>query len=208
MENVLTVLFDVESEGYQAITSLRNKPAVEDAYAIMQANLVKREGNNLIVLDGFDSGVNTVDHTLAGGLIGSLVGILGGPLGVLFLGTSGAMMGSAIDMSDAVDNSSLLEIAATKLGDQQVALLALAEEDTEEALNAQFQPYKCTVIRFDAPVLAREIDEASKIGAEMQRQAIEKLREEKEAESMQKAVDAAREDISEAFEVFKKNMFK
>ncbi len=46
MQNVVAAVFDVESEGYQAITSLK-KDAVKKSYTILQMALVKREGDKI-----------------------------------------------------------------------------------------------------------------------------------------------------------------
>lgn len=43
----------------------------------------------ILPCEGFDSGVDTRDDTVKGGLLGGLVGILGGPIGMLFTGTMG-----------------------------------------------------------------------------------------------------------------------
>ena len=44
MQNILAALFEKESEGFQAITELRQNP-IADKYAILQMGLVKREGD-------------------------------------------------------------------------------------------------------------------------------------------------------------------
>ena len=114
MQNIITAIFKVESEGYQAITTLSQLP-VTDASAILQMALVKREPNGISVCDTFDSGAHTTDDTLHCGLIGGLVGILGGPIGVLLSGSAGALIGSAVDAKDARNSASLIETVADKL---------------------------------------------------------------------------------------------
>ena len=44
------------------------------------------------------------DDTWKGSLIGSLVGVLGGPLGVLLGGSMGMLIGGAVDANDMMDN--------------------------------------------------------------------------------------------------------
>ena len=92
MQNVIVCLFDVESEGYQAITELRNAPGNDKSF-ISQAVLIKKENGALKALDSFDTGVKTSDDTAIGGLIGMCVGVLGGPIGMLL----GAGWGSLSD---------------------------------------------------------------------------------------------------------------
>ena len=82
MENVVTAIFEVESEAYKAFTELRNKPAAE-GYSVVEASLLKRDGDNIVIADAFDAAGVTSDDTAAGMVVGALVGILGGPLGVI-----------------------------------------------------------------------------------------------------------------------------
>jgi hypothetical protein len=71
MQNILAALFEKESEGFQAITELRQNP-VADKYAILQMGLVKREGDKIRILDSFDSGKHEGEGAALGGLLGGL----------------------------------------------------------------------------------------------------------------------------------------
>ncbi len=61
-QNIVVGLFEVESEGYQALTQLKNYPGDERCY-VSAAALVKRENGSIQLLDGFDTGTNTSDDT-------------------------------------------------------------------------------------------------------------------------------------------------
>ena len=205
MQNIIAVLFDVESEGYQAITELKQAP-VTDAYTVLQAALVKREGGNVTLCDGFDSGVNTKDNTLKGGLIGGLVGILGGPLGVLLMGSYGALLGSMVDMGDAVGGGSMIEMVVDKLGDGSVALVVYADEKDEAVLDAKLNDsYKVEILRYDAAAIAAEVDEAVMVQDEMARQARAKLRETRREEFKEK-VEAKRAKVRADFDEVRKTL--
>ena len=80
MENVIMITFDVEAQAYQAFSQLKND-SVNSAYTILQMAVIKNEDGKIVPVDGFDSGIDSSDDTWTGGLIGSVVGILGGPLG-------------------------------------------------------------------------------------------------------------------------------
>ena len=121
MESVISVVFKVESEAYQALTELRRQP-VSERYIVSQAALVKKSGGRIVVEDAFDTGVETNNDTVIGGLIGGLVGILGGPLGMLMTGSVGALTGSIIDAGDAAYNASLLEKVAEQFADGEVGI--------------------------------------------------------------------------------------
>ena len=85
MENVVMITFDVEAQAYQAFSQLKND-SVNSAYTILQMAVIKNGDGKIVPVDGFDSGIDSTDDTWTGGLIGSVVGILGGPLGVLLGG--------------------------------------------------------------------------------------------------------------------------
>ena len=189
MKNIAVALFDVESEGYQAIANLRQMP-ITDSYAILQMALVKREGGTVKLCEGFDSGANTVDNTITGGLIGGLLGIIGGPIGVILMGAYGAMAGRMVDVGDALDGASMIEMVVDKLDDGTVALVILAEEKDEAALDACLKDnFKVMVLRYDAAAIEDEVKEAAMVEEEVARQTRMKLRKEVKAEAKQRAKD-------------------
>lgn len=203
MENVAIVIFNVESEGYQAFTKLEQAP-VTYGYAVSQFDLVKREGDRLVPCNRGDSGINTTDDKWRGLLIGSLVGVLGGPLGVLLGGAWGATIGIAADASDAVDNESMIEAIARKMYDGEVALIALVQENDgdPEPFDLLFEGLDCTIIRYDAADVAAEVDEAREAEKELQRQAKEAVKAQRKADRQQKVAEH-RASLKASFEDLK-----
>jgi hypothetical protein len=63
-------------------------------------------------LDGFDMGAQTSNDTAVGGLIGFLLSIAGGSLGMMIMGGYGALIGSAVDWSDAAEVAAEVDEAA------------------------------------------------------------------------------------------------
>lgn len=206
MQNIIAAVFKNESEGYQAMTQLRQLPANETA-AILQMVLVKREGEGIRVCDRFDSGINTSDDMLVGGLVGSLVGILGGPIGVLLMGSYGMLAGSMLDAADAVSGEALIETVAGKLIEGEVALIALADEADESFIDAQLSGFQAEIARFDAAVIADEVDEAVALEKEMARQARQELRKTKKEDRKAK-VEEKRAKLSADFAAFKSKFKK
>ncbi len=179
MENVVTIIFDVESEAYQAFTNLRNKPFGEN-YIVAEAALVKCEGESIAVADSFDAAGITSNDTATGMLVGSVVGILGGPLGVLLGASVGAMTGSMMDTTDTIDSISMFEAAALKLYDNDAAIIALVQEE-EPAFDAAFEGFNTTIIRHYAADVYDEVERAREVEAELINQAKLQLRAEKKA---------------------------
>lgn len=187
MDNVVTVIFEVESEAYKAFTELRNVPFGE-GFIVAEAALVKRTGDLVAIADSFDATAVTSDDTAAGMIVGSLVGILGGPLGILLGASIGGLAGSAVDAADAVDSVSMLEATALKLYDNEAAIIALVQED-EPAFDAAFKGYDVTIVRHFAADVYDEVERAREVEAELVNQAREQLRAENKA-----ARQAKRED--------------
>ena len=179
MDNVVTVVFNVESEAYQAFANLRNKPIAE-GYVVAEAALVKREGNALNVADSFDAAGVTADDTATGMIVGSLVGILGGPVGVLLGAGIGALAGGVLDSNDAIDSVSMLEATAVKLYDGEAAIIALVQED-EPAFDAAFEGFGVTITRRFAVDVFDEVERAREVQEQLANEAKAQLRAEKKA---------------------------
>ena len=196
-KNIIVAVFKVESEGYQALTELK-QAAGSDEYLVSAAALIKKQNGAYAMLDGFDTGAQTADDTVVGGLVGMTVGILGGPIGML------------LGASDALLDAAMLEQIAGKLDDGTVALIALAVENTPDQLDARLSAFDTVIARFDADVVAKEVGKAVEMEQEMARQAKLQLREEKKNQLRQKAeeqLEKARK-ISEENKELIKNEFE
>ena len=187
MENVVTAIFDVESEAYQAFAELRQKPFGE-GYVVAETALLKRKGDAIVLVDCFDAASITSDDTATGMIIGSLVGILGGPLGVLLGAGAGAYIGSRADAADTLNSLSLLEAAAAKLFDGEVAIISLVQEE-EPAFDAAFEKYQTTIIRHFAVDVMEEVELAREVLDDLANQAKERMRAERKAAKEEKRAE-------------------
>lgn len=187
-QNIVVSLFEVESEAYQALTQLKQYPGDEKSY-VSAAALIKKENGALRTLDGFDTGTNTTDDMAIGGLVGALFGVLGGPVGLLLGGSYGMLVGSVIDADDAGMNASMLEQIAKKMDDGEVAIIGLAFEEDEAILDQKLSQFKTVIARYDASVVAAEVEEARMLEDNMARQARKELRDEKKAERKEKRAE-------------------
>lgn len=201
MQSVIAAVFKNESEGFQAITELKKQP-LDDKTFVFQMVLVKRGAQGIEICDRFDSEVLTSSDTVIGGLMGGFLGILGGPIGVLLMGSYGALIGSMADATDVLGGEALIETVAGKLADGETALVLLAEEEDEAVLDAELKKYDCEVARFDAAVVAEELEEAAKLEIEMARQARYDLRK-AALEDHKAAVEEKRGKFIEELKQFK-----
>ena len=200
-QNIIVGLFEVESEGYQALTELKQDAGSEKSY-LTAAALVKKENGVIQTLDAFDTGAKTRDDTAIGGLVGALIGVLGGPIGVLLGGSYGMLVGSAFDTDDALRGASMLEQTAIKMQDDEIAIIGFAYEEDEAILDQKLGKFKTTIVRFDAANVAAEVDEAQMMAEEMARQARKELRDEKKAARKEKRAEK-KAKMSEDWEAFK-----
>lgn len=204
MENIIIIRFEVESEAYQALLELKQN-TVCDSYVVSQAMLAKNKDGKLDSIDGFDTGAETMDDTRLGGLIGALMGIAGGPLGMVLMGGYGALVGSAIDWSDAVTNASLIEHVLGCVGEDEPVLIAVIQEKDEANFDKNFEKFDADIARFDAAEVAEEVAEAQRVQEEMARQAKKQLREAKKQDCKQKIEERAEKIKSHFSNIGKKH---
>ena len=142
-----------------------------------------------------------------GGLMGSILGILGGPLGVLLMGSYGALMGETVGAAASVDNSMLVEQMTSKLVDGEMALIILAEEKEEAYLDSVFSKFDVDIMRCDAAQIAAEVDEAIRLQEENEHLELVDLRKAREKE-YKEAVEKEKAKLEAEFEKFRQKLAK
>ena len=155
MENIVVVKFKIESEAYQAFSELKKK--ISNDCIISQLVIVKREDNKYEIKDSYDSGVNTQDDRVIGGLIGGLIGLVGGPLGVLVHGSIGALIGATIDAGDQSSEYSKIEHISQTLDEGETALIGLVQENNEKFIDIKIEKKKKKKKKFKAAEVAQKI---------------------------------------------------
>ena len=201
MENIIVAKFNVESEAYQALSELKRN-AVNEECIISQLAVVKKKENNIEIQDSFDTGVTSEDDSMAGGIIGGLIGILSGPVGVLFYGSLGALIGSTIDTEDVYNEYKEIEHICNALIKGETAIIALAQEKNEEVLNAEFKKFDTEVLRFDAAKIMVEIDEIDE-QRKIEEKEIRKEKKEQFIAERKEKINLKREKIKEKFSKIK-----
>lgn len=197
-QNIIVALFDISSEAYQAFSELKAYSQITDAL-VAQAVLIKKENGLIIPAESTDFTANTAESAWTGGLIGSLVGILGGPIGVLLGGATGALIGSDVGTAQTLGEGALLENAAKKLDNGSTAIIILAQELNEAILDAFFHRFKTVILRQDAAVAQEEVLAAIEAEKEVARQAHEAWKKQRKAERQGK-VEAFKADIKQKFD--------
>ena len=129
------------------------------------------------------------------------VGVLGGSIGMLLGAGWGSLAGMTLDAADAADGASLIEQIADKL-DDGVALIGLSDEEDESVLDNKLSAYKTTIARFDAAVVAQEVEAAREMQKEMARQAKADLRKQRK-EDFKGKVEEKRKNLKAHFDSVK-----
>ena len=205
MENIVSIIFKVESEGYQALSEMENATA-NDVLSIMQATLVKKTDNQLSVLDGFNAMPDGEDGMVTGSLIGGLIGLLMGPLGMLLGMSTGMLIGSSVNNAEELDSASLIEWVSQQLTDGDVAIIARVHEENPILLDSMLEKFtEIDMIRQDAAEVSAEVQHAEDVQYEMEKEARKRFREERK-ENLKQHVEEHREKVQADFDEFKKKI--
>ena len=205
-ENVLIIYFNVESEGYQAFAEMcENSFSQSNSILIEQASLIKRENGNIIAKENFNNGQKLGEAVAIGSIIGSFIGILGGPLGILLGMGVGAAIGSIPSLNDKEENAGLLQSVTSRLQDNDIAILAVVQEENELLLDKYLAKFDATIVRHDAYVIEEEIEYAEDLQKELAHLARIQMRQERSEERKRKA-EAKRAQIHARFEALKEKL--
>ena len=154
-ENVIIINCKIPDEAAQILNTLRKKPKYK-RFRISYGALVKEDAGKLSLEDGFVA-EDEEGRGWTGGLIGGLVGLLAGPVGGLVAGGVGALIGNSMDEEARKGAAKLLEKAGECLIDGETALLLIAEEQDEAALEEKLSDFQISITRLDAKEIADEI---------------------------------------------------
>ena len=113
-------------------------------------------------------------------------------------GSFGALIGSDAGAAQTVGEACLLENAAQKLDDGSTALVILAQEADEAALDQFFARFRTVVLRRDAAAVQQEVLAAAEAQAEVARQVRDAWKKHKAAERREK-VEAFKAELKEKF---------
>lgn len=182
MVNVIVVLFEVESEAYKALAKLKRE-FINPSYIISQMGVIENKDARLhSLICGIDT---PADNTPVNCLIGSLFEIMGEPIAVFLSGSSSIPAEITRDSDDAPKNSFMLEYIAEKLKNGSVMIAALVQETDNSSFDRHLANFKVEIRRWDAAVVAMEIEEAKKLAGEIQLLIRERMQQQKKETRMQ-----------------------
>lgn len=186
-ENFFAVIFEEQSEAYQAFDEMKAHINDKKNYVIPRMVLVEKSEGKLNICEGCDARCR-VTSTALGSLFGMVVGLLGGPLGVVLGGAAGGFISNKIVSSYIKEAMTELENVGRGIQDGEIALIALVQENQDGSFEKEFAKYKTAILKKDAAQVAVEVEDALELN--------EKLDEmEKERECHDK-MDAFKEKLT------------
>jgi uncharacterized membrane protein len=175
-DNVVVVSFGEDAandnKAYQALTDLKELDS-QGQIKIAGAAVVTRDLDGRVEIKS-EVGDLPYEGTASGGLVGLLVGIIGGPLGMLFGGATGLLVGSLFDIDDATTTESVLSDISKHVRPGRTAVLAQVTEQSREVIDTAMWKLGGEVMR--RPVV--DVEEEIAAAQEAQRTAEQEARKE------------------------------
>ncbi len=200
MESIFVATFEVESEAYQAFTEIKNHLSTA-RYIVPRMVLIKKSGGRIIPCDGYDAKIFG-DDTALGGLLGMFVGVLGGPLGVLLGGATGALIGNSMDVEDINKALTLIEKTSETFKEGEIGLIALVQEARAGEFAGELAKFKAKINQRDAAEVAIEISEAIALEEKLVEEAKARLRQEK-IDNVKQKLEEKRAELQKEFKAIR-----
>jgi uncharacterized membrane protein len=135
-------------------------------------------------------------------LVGTLIGLLGGPIGALFGYGVGSIYGMTAGDTTESTEAGLIDVVSQKLVDGETAVIALVQETDESVINTYFTKYDTQIIRWDVDTVTNEVEAALKVQEDLYNQARAEMKAKRKAERQAK-VDELKANIKTTFEKLK-----
>jgi uncharacterized membrane protein len=176
-DNVLAVTFGADpandQNAYQALTDLKQLDS-QGQVKIAGAAVISRDRDGRVEVKS-EVGENPYEGTAAGGVIGLLVGIIGGPLGVLLGGSYGLLVGSLFDIDEVETTESVLGDISEQVEPSRTAVLAQVSEQSPEVIDTAMARLGGEVMRRPTAAVEAEIAAAQEAERKAKREARKEL---------------------------------
>jgi len=190
MERMLVVVFDSEKKAYQGQSELKQLESEGSIAVYAGAVVLKHADGTVTVKQTHDGGPI---GTLGGTAVGSLIGLLGGPVGLAVGALGGMTVGAFYDIDNARVGEDFLDDVSKSLTPNKVAVVAEVEENWTTPVDTRMEAIGGTVFRralweVEDKVDQEEID-AMKADAKAFRDEIAKANAERKAKLQKKVAE-------------------
>jgi len=177
--NVIAVSFEDDDSAYAGLARLKELEA-DRQIELRGAAVVERDADGRVTTKD-TAGKEEWEGTAAGGLIGLLIGILGGPFGVLIGGATGVLVGSLFDLEDTEHTESVLAALSQEIRPGHDTLLVeLREPSDHQVVDGVMESRSGSVLRRPVADVEAEIAAAEQAQHEARKKARRELRTERE----------------------------
>ncbi|HXJ95937.1 MAG TPA: DUF1269 domain-containing protein [Terriglobia bacterium] len=144
MDRMLVVVFDNETKAYEGKKALLQLDGEGSISVYAWAVLAKHADGTATVKQSDDSAPL---GTLTGTALGSLIGLLGGPVGLAIGAIGGTAVGGAADLNNARIGEDLIDDVTKVLLPNKVAVVAEIDEDWVTPVDTRMEAIGGTVFR-------------------------------------------------------------
>jgi uncharacterized membrane protein len=146
MERMLVAIFDDEVKAQEASKSLQ--PMGDDGViAVHTVRLFTRERDGSITSD--DVTDSLPEGTMGATAVGSLLGLLGGPVGLAIGAAGGMLIGATADYAKTRVTADFAQHVADELIPGRTAIVAEVDEESTAAVDKPLQTLGATIFRTD-----------------------------------------------------------
>jgi len=187
VDSIVVVGFGENDKAYEAFSELKSLSDQQKLTARSAAIVERDEKGTLQIKDSFDaeSGVATT----GGGLVGTLLGVIGGPYGALLGLTGGALAGGSYEMRRGDEQDEVLTQINAAINPGHTVLVAQVNEPTVAVLDKAMGDLGGVVIRRSEADVLTELEAAEDAANAAQAAARKTVREKKMAEIKEKRED-------------------
>jgi uncharacterized membrane protein len=151
MERMLVALFGDEAKAREAAQALEAM-GDDSEIALHTVQLFTRSQDGVVA--SADVYTALPEGTMGGTAVGSLLGLLGGPVGLAIGAGTGLLVGATADYAKRRVTTDFAQHVADELTPGRAAIVAEVDEEETEAVNERMQALGATVLRRDLSDLA------------------------------------------------------
>ena len=156
MDRMVVTVFDNETKAYQGKSALQQLEN-EGSIALYASAVVLKHADGSVTVKNEDYAPPFA--SIAGTAFGSLIGVLGGPVGFGIGAASGFLIGGMFDVDNARVGEDYLDDVARALTPNKVALIAQVDEEWTTPLDTKMEAIGGTVFRRALWAVQEQVDD-------------------------------------------------